>query len=370
MRKIKENKIKREMILVWTRDFTLAWAEWWLKYMNPRLEEFFGAGIPNQLCYFNGQLLETYRPLDEINNWLEAIMGLDLDGDFLNKENIRRYLEIIKEMRLIIKLANKEKNFSDQSAFTKLRVLSEEMYPWFTVCFLLPQKQGAVKLKKKYPAQAQGILDRLIDMRRQSEGVIEELVEYWRAVASGLLASRGLSVSYDSFVSLGEMEEMFDNKNYAPDKKELEARASGYIFFKNSVQTNISRQDFFNQQGFFYKPEFGDVMTAGLKGTVASLGPASIKGRVQIILKNDQVGNFKAGNILVTVMTSPFFVPAMKKAAAIVTDEGGLTCHAAIVSRELEIPCIIGTKFASKVLHDGDLVEVDANRGIVKKIKK
>lgn len=78
----------------------------------------------------------------------------------------------------------------------------------------------------------------------------------------------------------------------------------------------------------------------------------------------------KEGDILVTFMTTPVFVPAMEKAAAIVTDEGGILCHAAIVSRELGIPCVIGTKIATKVLKDGDFVEVDANRGIIKIIEK
>jgi len=60
----------------------------------------------------------------------------------------------------------------------------------------------------------------------------------------------------------------------------------------------------------------------------------------------------------------------MKEAGAIITDEGGITCHAAIVSRELGIPCIIGTKIATKVLKDGDIVEVDAGKGVVKIIKR
>jgi pyruvate,water dikinase len=68
-------------------------------------------------------------------------------------------------------------------------------------------------------------------------------------------------------------------------------------------------------------------------------------------------------------MTRPEFVPLMKKAIAIVTDEGGITCHAAIVSRELKKPCIIGTKVATQVLKDGDMVEVDANSGIVRILK-
>ena len=83
-----------------------------------------------------------------------------------------------------------------------------------------------------------------------------------------------------------------------------------------------------------------------------------------------EISKMKQGDILVTTMTSPEFVIAMKKASAIVTDQGGLTSHAAIVSRELKIPCIIGTKIATKVLKDGQLVEVNANHGWVKIIKQ
>jgi len=69
-------------------------------------------------------------------------------------------------------------------------------------------------------------------------------------------------------------------------------------------------------------------------------------------------------------MTHPEFLPMMRKAVAFVTDEGGITCHAAIVAREMKRPCIIGTKNATKVLKDGDMVEVDAEKGIVKILKK
>lgn len=107
--------------------------------------------------------------------------------------------------------------------------------------------------------------------------------------------------------------------------------------------------------------------TQTLTGIIASKGKA--KGRVKIVLKTHDMINMKKGDILVSSMTRPEMVPAMKKASAIVTDEGGLTCHAAIISRELGIPCIIGTKTATKILKDGDRVEVDADRGTVKIIK-
>lgn len=106
---------------------------------------------------------------------------------------------------------------------------------------------------------------------------------------------------------------------------------------------------------------------ATLTGNRACAGFA--RGVVRIINQTADIYKMQDGDILVAIATTPAIVPAMKKAAAIVTDEGGLTCHAAIVSRELNIPCIVGTKIATKVFKDGDMIEVDANKGIVRKIK-
>lgn len=105
-----------------------------------------------------------------------------------------------------------------------------------------------------------------------------------------------------------------------------------------------------------------------LKGLVVSQGRA--RGLARIIHSAREVGKMHKGNILVASMTSPDYITALRKAAAVVTDEGGLTCHAAIVARELKIPCIVGTKIATKVLRDGDIIEVDAAGGIIKKIER
>jgi phosphoenolpyruvate synthase/pyruvate phosphate dikinase len=104
-----------------------------------------------------------------------------------------------------------------------------------------------------------------------------------------------------------------------------------------------------------------------IKGEPASPGKA--KGPVKVILDVKELNKVNRGDILVANMTTPEYVVAMGKAAAIVTDRGGILCHAAIVSREMGKPCIIGTKIATKVLKDGRLVEVDAEKGIVRKIK-
>jgi pyruvate,water dikinase len=102
-----------------------------------------------------------------------------------------------------------------------------------------------------------------------------------------------------------------------------------------------------------------------IKGLAASPGLGS--GRVKIIFSTDELDKVKEGDVLVTPMTNPDMVPAMRRASAIVTEEGGMTCHAAIVSRELGIPCIVGTSEATKVLSDGDEITVDGSRGVVYK---
>lgn len=104
-----------------------------------------------------------------------------------------------------------------------------------------------------------------------------------------------------------------------------------------------------------------------LKGTRAYRG--KVQGKCRIVF-NYQDTKLKKGEILVTGMTDPNFIPLIKKAAAIITDGGGMLSHAAIVARELKIPCIIGTKIATQVLKDGDMVEVDGTTGIVKIIEE
>ncbi len=100
-----------------------------------------------------------------------------------------------------------------------------------------------------------------------------------------------------------------------------------------------------------------------LKGTPASRGIA--EGIVRIVKDASDTPTFQDGEVLVATMTEPTMVMMMNKAAAIVTDDGGITCHAAIVSRELVIPAVVGTKTATTVLEDGMRVRVDGTAGTV-----
>jgi phosphohistidine swiveling domain-containing protein len=100
------------------------------------------------------------------------------------------------------------------------------------------------------------------------------------------------------------------------------------------------------------------------KGLAASRG--KITGKARVLEDASRIGELEKGEILVTYMTTIEFIPAFRKASGVVTDEGGMSCHAAIISREFKLPCVVGTKVATRVLQTGDHVEVDAEKGIVR----
>lgn len=149
---------------------------------------------------------------------------------------------------------------------------------------------------------------------------------------------------------------------------ELKKRQKSSLFiYQNGQTTDIYTGE--KAKKFFKKVstvDIGDVKE--IKGMTVAMG--KVRGIVKVITSIDQLNKVKKGDILVAAMTRPEHLAGMKKAAAVVTDDGGITCHAAIVARELGVPCVIGTKIATKVLRDGQLIEVDANKGIVKILKR
>jgi phosphoenolpyruvate synthase/pyruvate phosphate dikinase len=153
------------------------------------------------------------------------------------------------------------------------------------------------------------------------------------------------------------------------DEKRLRARMKQSVFFWKKEKTEIfegaegNELSILLRQLIYGKPD----EIKEIKGICASPGKAI--GRAVIAMSPNDFHKVKNGDILFTMMTRPEFLPVMNMAAAFVTDEGGITSHAAIIAREMKKPCIIATKKGTKIVKDGDLVEVDAERGIVKILK-
>jgi phosphohistidine swiveling domain-containing protein len=149
------------------------------------------------------------------------------------------------------------------------------------------------------------------------------------------------------------------------DKKIIDKRKKGFVFTFHSGRISI----LIGTEYLKFKENYAnnDKKQNFVKGRVAFSG--LVKGPVKIVRNELDMAGVQQGDILVTYMTTPNMIPAMKLASAFVTNEGGITCHAAIIAREMGKPCIIGTQESTDIFEDGDMVEVDADKGIVKRLQ-
>lgn len=168
-----------------------------------------------------------------------------------------------------------------------------------------------------------------------------------------------ISVPYEGTLYMTD-EEFLDSLGGARtvmDRARLTERALGYGFVMIDGERTIISGD-----RLAHLPEFTETGAGGrvslLKGAIACEG--EVVGQAKIIKRPSDIVKMNEGDVLVSPMTTPDLMPAIQRAVAIVTDEGGILCHAAIVSRELNIPCVIGTDCASRVIRDGDTVKVSA----------
>jgi phosphohistidine swiveling domain-containing protein len=157
------------------------------------------------------------------------------------------------------------------------------------------------------------------------------------------------------------------NDNLEEGAERARELSKGYGLLNDDLFALDQLENKLSEKNLTLEKQEVDKNTSEIKGMSASRG--KVVGKVRIISYKNQVGELEEGEVLVTEMTSPEYLPAMKKAAAFVTNEGGMTCHAAIVARELVKPCIVGTQTATQIFKNGDMVEVDANQGIIKILK-
>jgi len=193
-------------------------------------------------------------------------------------------------------------------------------------------------------------------------------INYGSVLIEEIGKRKGLSLHEIKYLTPAEIK-VLETKPKTPTeeyKKEIQQRTkeSGFIDINQECVCVIGEELEQLKDAVLQSEDYSQIKE--FKGLCASPGVA--RGKVKIVKSATEVGKVEKGDILVAIMTRPDYVTGMKKAAAIVTEEGGVTCHAAIVSRELKIPCIIGTKIATKALKEGQMVEVDATNGVVRKI--
>lgn len=206
----------------------------------------------------------------------------------------------------------------------------------------------------------------MMELRDVRKDIIAKVQVVIFDLANELFTRAGIDTIHSPYVGILEITRGI---SYLKSNKEsIEVRKKGSVSITHhDGRFEVELCDYDSAVNEFYSFNQEEKGQKELKGQVACRG--KITGIVRIVLDPHDDKGFQSGDILVTSMTRPEFVPLMKRAGAVVTNEGGVTCHAAIVSRELNIPCIIGTKIATRFLKNGDIVEVDAEKGIVTILK-
>ena len=286
------------------------------------------------LLYYNkdSEMVEIYYNFDALEESPELFFR-EFDKNFDNFQ--KKYNEVIKCCEYQTSVINGEKEFN----FKKFIENQVKIQPISSVGNTVGAGWECSERVKSL----------LVEYRQKYDSVLYKANEFLKAKVQGLLPE-----NLKKYIKVLTLEEIFnlDKVNI----KELEKRLDGYVYYAGKIYT-CQLNEFLDEMGFYIENE----EQSELKGSCAFGG--SVEGTVKIILKTSEFSKFNDGDILVTHMTTPKFTPILKKASGIITDEGGITCHASIIARELKIPCIIGVKSATKKLKNNMKIRMNADSG-------
>lgn len=310
-------------------------------------------GILGGMYYFNTLFYYRNNTFEEYNNMLdiEQIPSVMIDYVLKHKEETLKLLENANnkckqlENDVII-----EKNFNIRDIITSLK----EFIPFNLISNFVEKTtiitdfdvdtkdefiQKIIK-NREYYDEIKYKIDNII-IEKIKSNISEELLPYYNLLT---------------------IEEAFEGKKVTI--KELEQRKNGFVYYKENLILEDQIEDYFQKENIFIKGNEEITENKIIYGSAVC--PGKSRGHVKLVFCDDDLTKISEGDIIVSPMTVPTFISGMKKANAIVTDEGGVVCHAALIAREMKKVCVIGTKIATKVLKDNMFVEVDGDLGIIR----
>lgn len=342
--------------------------------------------------------------LEKYKNEIEGITSLDgaLFAIIFPIKKTAFQLEQ-EDMLCLVRIAKQNENFPDTQLFRDVACKYLKRYDWLTTFLLNPlhsmsYEELEQRVRRALTENFEGnfidqrsvlqknkeMAEKILEIIRNDKELLEDIAaarELGFALTAGVEEAYRASARYLSFIRLvatrmaiayEEIKYLLSEEIVKMLKEEIEVsqneiktRKQGFVMMiQSGKQTAL-----FGEKGHALSMWLDKTLNAvdknlkELKGSIACKGSAI--GRVRLASQPSEAHLLEVGEVLVCPMTNPDYVPAMRRSVAIITDEGGLLSHAAIMSREFGKPCIIGTKIATQVLKDGDLVEVDADRGIV-----
>lgn len=347
---------KSEWIKRWAGSYTFISCAYWGSQYKYSLEKELGLGFNNVLFIHRQGTVSFFIKKNDFEKF----------GQYLANKAVRNSKQAIKLLdelksnsdkilKIMKKLEGKVPTVKEYEIFLDIfdRHLAYHNFMKKTVDFLPPKTLN--QLMKYFR-----------DARIYSEPVYSETESFFRKLAREISKHEKYDANLLTCLLPQEITDYLNTGHLPPAAILKQRYSTSALYFKNGHLKLIlgKKVDILEHQLSKNSKQIKGLV----KGVVAY--PGKVIGPARIVLNPHTVGKFEQGDILVTGMTRPEFLSIIKKAVAIVTDVGGVLCHAAIIARELKIPCIIGTGSATKKFKDGDSVEVDANNGIVKKILK
>jgi phosphoenolpyruvate synthase/pyruvate phosphate dikinase len=352
---VTEKIVRQKWLARWAGSYTFTSASYWAPQYYHSLNKYLGISFEHTLFIHKKGVVSFYIPereLKRLGNYLAKQCGKSGYAKkycVALKANTDKLMPIMKGMQKSI--PTKQEYLKFLTYFDKH--LAYHNFVKKTVDFLSPEL-----LTKLLPL--------FKDARLYSEVVYSESERMFRALAKKIAERENHKAVLLTCLTQKDLENYIFSGTL-PNRKDLQARFNHSILYsekgKLSVLTGREAQQ-------IEKIILKGVSSTDKKLTGVIAYGGKVSGYARIVPDPHDVKKFNKGDILITGMTRPEFLPVINKAGAIVTDIGGVLSHAAITARELKIPTLVGTGNASRTFRDGDWIEVNADIGMVQLIKK
>ncbi len=340
-----------EYELTFSRECVMATLQAWYLSENEKFLEHVQYNSPKKSYMFfeyTNSLARNYIDMNLVRSIYDFSLRMTLDDpEYFN--HIEK--SFWRKLKLISPYINGKKDIQTKEDFKTLFDNVTEVWGAYTISYWFSYYENQ--------DMPEDIFQRSEKIRLKIETIIEDC---------NIIFTKGLrnifGKKYIEEYKYLTIEELISGE--IPSKDDLKQR-SKFIIYSNGIQYHKSLANFLSKEGkCIEKIPYNE--KEGLRGQTAYQG--RVHGIVKVCLTSEEMGKVQEGDVVVSAMTTPNFLSAIKLSSAIITDEGGITCHAAIIAREMKKPCIIGTKIATQVLKDGDEVEVDADEGVVRVLKR
>lgn len=329
------------------RDYCLLKLSSWMYSDLEGLKKELGKPVDNTVFYSNGEYVKVYY----YNPSLQYIFGL-IAKKTNNLEKVKEweklFLDYYQKLEPYLK---SKKEILSKEELKLFYDLYKEFWTLLAIFFVIPLIPNIGEEQKK-------IAFKLREMTQ----------EYSEANQIFIYGMKNIFKELDEDdLKLLLPEEIFNQKEIKKEK--IKVRKKGFIYHNNKLYTGDEIEKFIEEKNIEFDDEkLIEQSKDMLKGEIGYKG--IVQGKAKIIMTPKEIYKLNEGEILIAPMTTPDYIPAMKKASAFITDEGGITSHASIVSREMKKPCIVGTKIATKIIKDGFELKVNANKGYIEILKR